>query len=177
MDITKNGISTCRPLKSLRRSTICFLSSNKNHTEQSQEQRNTSLANTMLGPTTYQEISTLSPGSDPRTTSQDQSHPKEPQHPSRHSGRTLCVFGPFWPLPKDPLGPPRTPKGHPRNHQGPSPSPGVSKHLPRPPERQDVRIILPWHPTSSFNGVYTEPNTFVTQRAINAEHLKCFRSA
>ena len=41
----------------------------------------------------------------------------------------------------------------------------------------EKQIILPWHPTSSFNGLYKESNTFVTQRRIHAEHLKCFRSA
>ena len=38
-------------------------------------------------------------------------------------------------------------------------------------------ITLPGHPTSSFNGLYKEPNTFVTQRVIHACHLKFFRSA
>ena len=37
--------------------------------------------------------------------------------------------------------------------------------------------ILPGHPTSSFNGLYKEPNMFVTQRVIHAWQLKFLQSA
>ena len=77
--------------------------------------------------------------------------PKSPQGPPRalprHSERTFCVFGSFWPLPEDPLGPPedplgtprdakRTPKEPPRTPQDyertPKDPQGLSKNLPRP---------------------------------------------
>ena len=41
----------------------------------------------------------------------------------------------------------------------------------------ETKSIFPGPPTSSFNGLYIEPNTFVTQRVTHARHLKFSRSA
>ena len=89
---------------------------------------------------TKNEISTCSlPRSVPRTTPNDQNHPRGPWNPPRHPETAFCVFGASRALPEEPPGPPRDP---PRDPQGlprdggdpPKNSQGPPRDLPGPPE-------------------------------------------
>ena len=104
-------------------------------------------------------------------------HPKRskspqgpPRTPPRRSERTFCVFGSFWPLPKDPLGPPEDPPRTPRDPQSDTKGPprtlkdsqktpkdpqGISEDLPRPPERPQGS---PQQPCESFKNHKGKPH-------------------
>ena len=124
------------------------------------------------------EISTcVSLGLDLRTTPDGQNHPKAPRALPRHSERTFCVFGPFWLLPEDPLGPPEDPLGTPRNtkrtpkepprtpqdyERTPKDPQGLSKKLPRPlrdPNEAQRSLVNRWKVTKQ-NPMYKQIRLF-----------------
>ena len=111
--------------KSLLKTTLFFLSSKKNHIKKSlkKHRKHCFCKNTFK----TKEISTFAPpGLDPQDRPRRPKSPQgPPRPPPRHSERTLCVFGPLWPLPKDPLGPPEDLPGTPR----------ASKKTPKRPPR------------------------------------------
>ena len=95
------------------------------------------------------------PGSGLRPTSDDLNH-EGPRAPPRHSTRTFGVFGPLWPFRKgtlwpheDPHGPPRPPKRHPRDHQGPPKTPKDSQKMPKDPQGTSKGLLRPERPWGS----------------------------